>query len=328
MTESRLPSNGSNRLINAIDLFSGCGGSSQGAKQAGVEIKAAIDLWSLAKSTYLDNFENVSFFEDRIEDINPRQLQAQVGQIDLILASPECTSHTCAKGKNPGSEDSRMTAFQVLRFVEELKPRWIVIENVVHMRTWTKYQTLIDHLKKNLHYGVSVQTLNSSAFGVPQSRRRLFIICDREQIPHAVLPQNNIVRSAESIIMTDASYRYSPLITEKRSTATLARAERAISQVGRNDPFLLVYYGSDAAGGWQPLDRPLRTVTTLDRFAHVKPTPEGHMMRMLQVPEIKSAMGFPHDFKLNRGTRRDQIHLLGNAVCPPVMEAIIRSMVE
>ncbi|WP_223201951.1 hypothetical protein, partial [Streptococcus pneumoniae] len=59
-----------------------------------------------------------------------------------------------------------------------------------------------------------------------------------------------------------------PLFTRDRAKGTLERAERAIKELGPNEPFLLVYYGSDKAGGWQSLDRPLRTVTTLDRFAY------------------------------------------------------------
>jgi DNA (cytosine-5)-methyltransferase 1 len=49
-------------------------------------------------------------------------------------------------------------------------------------------------------------------------------------------------------------------------------------------------------------------------------------MRMLQVPELQKAMGFPANYRLKRGTRRDRIKLLGNAVCPPVMEAIVRTI--
>ena len=48
---------------------------------------------------------------------------------------------------------------------------------------------------------------------------------------------------------------------------------------------------------------------------------------MLQVPELRRAMGLAKDFKLPLGTRRDRIRLLGNGVCPPVMEAVVRSLV-
>jgi DNA (cytosine-5)-methyltransferase 1 len=47
---------------------------------------------------------------------------------------------------------------------------------------------------------------------------------------------------------------------------------------------------------------------------------------MLQVPELKKAMGFPDGHVLKHGTRRERIKLLGNAVCPPVMEAVIRTL--
>jgi DNA (cytosine-5)-methyltransferase 1 len=92
----------------------------------------------------------------------------------------------------------------------------------------------------------------------------------------------------------------------KRAQRTLQSAKRAIKTVGKKNPFLIVYYGTDGGGGWQTLHVPLRTVTTLDRFALVKPTPDGHQMRMLQVPELKRAMGLPQSFRLKHGTRRDQ----------------------
>lgn len=317
------------KLIKTLDLFAGCGGSSYGAQLAGVRIVAAVDAWTTAKDTYLDNFKEVLFYQKLIEQINPIDIQKKVGHIDLIIASPECTSHTSAKGNELRSEDSRMTAFEVVRFTRVLKPRWIVIENVVHMKKWGKYPQLLNELREELDYYVTETTLDASLFGVPQSRRRLFIICDREippptRIPASISPQLHI----EDVIDRDNTYRYSPLKTDRRAIATLERAERAFSCIGYNKPFLLVYYGSDAAGGWQQLDRPLRTVTTIDRFAYVKPSNKGHLMRMLQVPEIKAAMGFPIDFKLNYGTRRDKIHLLGNAVCPPVMTSIIRALVN
>lgn len=312
--------------ITALDIFAGCGGSSWGARQAGVKLKAAIDYWSLARDSYIDNFNGVEFYDQRIEEIDPFTVAERIGRIDLILASPECTSHTCAKGNNPRSEDSRMTAYQVLRFVRALKPRWVVIENVVHMRKWSKYTSLIDIFKSELGYKVTEQVLDASKFGVPQSRRRLFITCDSEIEPPKIEPESGMQTTAFSIIDRAEQYSYSPLITEKRASATLARADRAFTKIGRDKPFLIVYYGSDAAGGWQDLERPLRTVTTLDRFAYVIPNGSGHLMRMLQVPEIKAAMGFPPQFRLNYGTRRNKIHMLGNAVCPPVMERIVRTL--
>jgi DNA (cytosine-5)-methyltransferase 1 len=107
----------------------------------------------------------------------------------------------------------------------------------------------------------------------------------------------------------------------------MERAERAIAELGEDACFLIVYYGSDAAGGWQKVDAPLRTITTLDRFAFVKPGTSGHMMRMLQPPELKAAMGWPKSYRINHGTRRDKVKMIGNAVCSPVMKAIVKSLI-
>jgi DNA (cytosine-5)-methyltransferase 1 len=74
------------------------------------------------------------------------------------------------------------------------------------------------------------------------------------------------------------------------------------------------------------MDAPLRTITTVDRFAYVKATEDGHMMRMLQPEELRRAMGFPDSYEFPNVTRREKVKLMGNAVCSPVMEAIVRSL--
>lgn len=311
--------------FKAIDLFAGVGGSSCGARDAGVEIAAAVDCWPLARDTYKSNFPTVKFFDSKCERIKLRRLKNEIRSADLIIASPECTSHTCAKGNAPRSEKSRRTAFQVIRFAKVFKPRWVVVENVVHMRTWKSYEKWLAQLKR-LGYKIREQVINAADHGVPQARRRLFIICDREKPPDEVKTTVRRKKSAASVLCRNGRFKFSMLRLANRAPATLQRASRAITAVGDRRSFLIVYYGSDAAGGWQRLSVPLRTLTTLDRFAYVKPTKKGHKMRMLQVPEIKTAMGFTPDFLLEYGTRREKIKLLGNAVCPPVMAAVIRSL--
>ena len=88
----------------------------------------------------------------------------------------------------------------------------------------------------------------------------------------------------------------------------------------------MVYYGSDGAGGFQAIDRPLRTVTTLDRFAYVVPKRNGHVMRMLQPTELAAAMGFSVRFKWKKTSRRNKIKMIGNAVCPQMMRDVVQSL--
>ena len=116
------------------------------------------------------------------------------------------------------------------------------------------------------------------------------------------------------MIDRSGKWKSAPLYKAGRAKATLERAERAIDGLGRGKDFLIVYYGSDRVGGWQRLDRPLRTLTTLDRFGLVQWKAGVPTLRMLQVPELRSAMGLPVTFSLNHGTRRDKVKLLGNGV--------------
>ena len=313
--------------IRALDLFCGVGGSSFGAQLAGVDIACGIDAWELACKTYLDNFPGAKVYTGKCEALDPHAIKRDIGKIQLLLASPECTSHTCAKGSYKGSDDSRNTAFEVVRFAEVMKPRWIVIENVVHMRGWDRYKEWLSSLRR-LGYKLRIQILDSAKYRVPQRRRRMFVLCDLETEPPEIrVPRIKTFRPVADIINPNGKYPFSILRTETRATGTLERAERAIEKVGPSSSFLLVYYGTDGGGGWQRLDQPLRTVTTIDRFAYVRPDAGGvHQMRMLQVSELRKAMGFDRRLKLNHGTRRDQIKLLGNAVCPPVMRAIVETL--
>jgi len=312
--------------MRGLDIFCGCGGSSAGARAAGVELVGAVDMCPVATQTYRENFPEAHVETGRLEDISLAKMRQAVGRIDILLASPECTNHTPAKGSAPRSEASRATAMHAVEYAREFTPRWIVIENVVNMRPWSRYPEL-KHKLQELGYHLAEQVLDASHFGVPQSRRRLFLVGDRKREPGLVQGrQPGRRRSARSILDPAGTWKTSALNSSTRAPDTLQRAERAVAQLGDAEPFLLVYYGTDGGGGWQPLTRPLRTVTTVDRFALVEPAPDGARMRMLQVPELRRAMGFDENYLMNVGTRRDQVRMLGNGVCPPVMTRVVQAL--
>jgi DNA (cytosine-5)-methyltransferase 1 len=314
--------------LRVLDLFCGGGGSSWGARNAGAEIACGVDAWPVAAETYGANFPCAQVINATLDENSCSSLLGNVAPIDMILASPECTNHTCAKGSGPRDEGSKRTANYVTNFARKLKPRWIVLENVVQMRSWHGYTPLIGALEA-LGYNVRPQILDAFDFGVPQTRRRLFLLCDREDMPSEVEKSargSGWACRAADFIQIDGPWKSRPLYSELRASDTLARAERAIEELGKGEPFLIVYYGSDGSGGWQPLERPLRTLTTLDRFGLVTWKGRTPMLRMLQVPELMRAMGFDRRYTLPVGSRRDRIKILGNGVCPPVMEAVVRSL--
>jgi len=317
-------------MIRAIDLFCGGGGSSWGAKNAGVEMVGAVDAWDVATRTYKDNFPTAkgNIVTGRLSDSSgPEIFPRPLGRIDLVIASPECTHHSIARGAKPRDEESRRSGWYVMRFVAELRPRWVVMENVTPMRGWSGFDYLITQLNA-LGYKVSVQPLEASDFGVPQSRRRLFVICDRYRQPDKVTSTSTLPTEARTILDPARKWPANDLYSARRAPATIARAEAGIRELGHGRDFLVVYYGSDRAGGWQRLDRPLRTLTTLDRFGLVQWRHGGPTLRMLQVPEIKRGMGLPDRFRLDHGTRRDKIKLLGNGVCAPVMRRVVSTLLR
>lgn len=313
--------------LRVLDLFCGGGGSSWGAYRAGAQIVCGVDADPCAREAYALNFPAARAVRMKMTRNTGANALGDLGHIDMLLASPECTNHTMARGNRPINHHSRNTARFVLNFAADLKPRWIIIENVIQMRVWNGYDELLARLK-GLGYATEALTLDARDFGVPQQRRRLFVLCDREERP--VIPQAAAGIRAPTvgeILDPPGTWPTKPLRRPGRAAPTLERAERAIAALGTGVPFLIVYYGSDASGGWQTLDRPLRTITTIDRFGLVTWEGPEPRLRMLQVPELARAMGFDNDYTLQGiGSRRDRIRLLGNGVAPPVMEAIVRSL--
>ena len=311
--------------IRTLDLFCGGGGSSWGARAAGASVVCGVDSSPYAVATFRRNFPRANAVEMTLDaDSGPADIPG-LGRIDLLLASPECTNHGCARGARPRDEASRLTARYVLNFARDLLPRWVVVENVLHMKGWEGYRSLVGELE-GLGYHVLPQELDASRLGVPQKRQRLFLLCDRWAMPRQVPLRRGKARSAASVIEFSDRWKSKPIGPGTHAPATLARIACGIAALGPGVSFLVVYYGSDGAGGWQSLDRPLRTLTTLDRFGLVTWDGDTPMMRMLQVPELKAAMGFGKEFDLDHGSRRDQIRILGNGVCPPVMEAIVSTL--
>lgn len=309
-----------------VDLFCGAGFGARGAVRGGGIPLLGLDAWHLATQTYEANFPLADVVTARIEEVSLKKLSSKY-RPDVLLTSPECTSHSIARGAKPGSEKSRETAIGIIPWVQAMKPRWVIVENVNRMKKWDRHDEMVQAVE-SLGYSVSDLLLNSADFGSAQARKRMFLICDeqgtsvsRENLLKLV---TNPGKTAQDIINWRGGHPSAPLHKPGRAKATLERAARAIGELGTGVPFLIVYYGSDYAGGWQTLDVPLRTVTTVDRFGLVTWNAHTPYLRMLQPDELLLAMGGANDHVLPHGNRRDKVKLCGNGVCSDVMTAIFR----
>ena len=147
--------------LGVVDLFCGAGGSSLGARKAETEILMGIDAWPRAIESYCHTFKGRGYLATLGPDTDASAFRFRKGEVQILMASPECTNHTCAKGSADRSEESKRTANYVLNFVEELQPRWVVIENVIQMKNWHGYDPLLSQLDK-LGYGVTPEDIDAS----------------------------------------------------------------------------------------------------------------------------------------------------------------------
>jgi DNA (cytosine-5)-methyltransferase 1 len=313
-------------MVSFVDLFCGGGFGARGAVRGGGRPLLGLDAWDLATDTYKANFPQADTITDFIERVDVASLGEKYNP-DILLTSPECTSHSIARGAKPSNEKSKETALGIVPWIEAMTPRWVIVENVNRMKKWDRHNELVETIE-NYGYTVSDLYLNAADFGSAQARKRMFLVCDNEGTS---VTQEELIRlmsptsqSAKDIIDWNGNYKSTPLYKPGRAKATLERAERAIDNLGKNNPFIIVYYGSDYAGGWQSIDAPLRTITTIDRFGLVTWNNGVPYLRMLQPPELLRAMGAGDEHTLPHGNRRDKVKLCGNGVCSDVMTAIFK----
>lgn len=300
------------REVKAIDLFAGLGGFTEGATMAGVEVVWAANHWESAVQYHSHNHQDVVHSCQDLHQAN----WAEVPGHDLLLASPACQGHTPARGKErPHHDATRSTAWAVVSCLEFHKPSFAIVENVPKFMDWKLYPAWRMAVEC-LGYSISPHIVDSADFGVPQHRTRVFIVLSRSKHPVTLdLPKREHVPIAPSIDWH--GFDWSPVADHCQSTR--ARAARGTRECGKR--FVMPYYGSGSGETGRSLDRPLGTVTTRDRWALV----DGDRMRMLQPPEYRAAMGF-RDTYILPAKRSLAIHLLGNAVCPPVAQAIISAV--
>jgi len=298
--------------VTAIDLFAGAGGFSTGARLAGVRVLWAANHWPEAVAIHQLNHPDAQHL---CQDLHQADW-TQVPSHDILLASPACQGHSRARGKDrPHHDAARSTAWAVVSAAECHRPAVVLVENVPEFKAWSLFPAWCQALQA-LGYALAPHLVDAADHGVPQHRRRLFIIATRSRSPIQLdLPARRHV-SAESFVDL-CTGSWSPVDRQGRAATTLARIERGRRDLGRR--FLIGYYGSWKTG--RSLDLPLGTITTLDRWALV----DGDRMRMLTPDEIRAGMGFPDDYKLP-AQRRLAIHMLGNAVCPPVAADILREI--
>lgn len=180
------------KKIYCADLFCGGGGTSTGMiaafEKRGVDYElVGVNHWDKAIETNRLNHRG-RYRRDGVERVSPREL-VPGGRLHILWASPECTNHSRAKGGRPKDEQSRATAWDVLKWPQELFIDRIYIENVEEFLEWgpcdetghpiakKKGEIFRQYIRalKAFGYRVDYQVMNAADFGAPTCRRRLII---------------------------------------------------------------------------------------------------------------------------------------------------------
>ena len=165
--------------LTAVSLFAGIGGFDLALSNAGVKVCASVEIDNKCRDVLAKHFPDTKLFSD-IKDVTGDQLRAAgfIPERGIITAGFPCQDLSVA-GLRKGLAGSRSGLFwEIIRLVDETQPRYLIIENVAGLLSSQSGRDLgivIEALVER-RYGIAWRVLDSQYFGVPQRRRRVFIV--------------------------------------------------------------------------------------------------------------------------------------------------------
>jgi DNA (cytosine-5)-methyltransferase 1 len=158
--------------MKVVDLFAGCGGLSLGFQNKGFDIVAAFDNWLPAIQVYQDNFQHPIFEKD----LSREELYKFIASFnpEMIIGGPPCQDFSSAGKRDENLGRANLT-LSFAKIISHIKPKWFVMENVDRIAKSKIIEPVLDIFHQN-EYGLTPVILNASLCGVPQARKRYFLI--------------------------------------------------------------------------------------------------------------------------------------------------------
>ncbi len=177
-----MPSNRKKRPI-AVDLFAGAGGMTLGFEQAGFDVLASVEIDPVHCATHQFNFPMCSILCQDVAQLRGSEIRKKsaIGrrEIDVVISGSPCQGFSMM-GKRDVDDPRNSLIFHFQRLVLELKPNFFVMENVPGIASGEHKELLNILISSFLEAGYKVeenyQVLNAVNYGVPQARKRLFLI--------------------------------------------------------------------------------------------------------------------------------------------------------
>ncbi|NET30142.1 DNA cytosine methyltransferase [Okeania sp. SIO1I7] len=293
--------------INVIDLFCGCGGMSLGFQNAGFNIVAAFDNWEPAIKVYRQNFNHPIYQYDLSKTDFNYQTFIQV-KPDLIIGGPPCQDFSSAGKRNEDLGRGNLT-ISFAQIVTNILPQIVVMENVSQLINYTKYR-IAKEIFKAAGYGMSEKIIDASFCGVPQKRKRFFLIGVYGGKDKEIEPYLESYLAKKPMTVKDyfgdkleikhyyrhpRSYKRRAIFSIDEPSATVRGVNRPIPQTYQNHP-----------GDSAKLSSEIRPLTTIER-SYLQTFPEGFIWE---------------------GCKTNLEQMIGNAVPVKLAEYVANSILE
>lgn len=343
--------------LNVLDLFSGCGGFSLGAHQAGFNVAMAVDVDPILTSSFRTNFPRTPLVLHDIAQLSGRDVLNETGPIDGVFGGPPCQAFS-AIGHKRADDPRRELLVHFFRLVSEIRPAFFVAENVQGLQLESAQKTLnkgLDYVRQ--HYRIlGPILLNAADYGAATKRPRLFIIgIDSDRCDVVSSRQFELAKRAPATVrqaigdLENASFvensggfdywkinrpgrpaRYAEGLraptgefTGHMLTTHTKEVRRRFSKVKQGE---VDRVGRHPRLSWEGQCPTLRAGTGNDRGSYqaVRPLhPTEH--RVITVREAARLQGFPDTFKFHPTTWHS-FRMIGNSVSPIMARSIFDAM--
>lgn len=341
------------KKIKVFDFFSGCGGTSQGFRQAGFDVVFGLDFDEDASKSFKLNFPEAKFINDDIRTI-------QCDAISHLVKSENNDAYTLFSGcapcqpysrqnSNKKKDDPRLDLLsEFSRFVSYYLPDFVFVENVPGLQKFNKNEGTFKHFLNILQengYSVDFKIIPAGWFGVPQTRERLVLLASKNykvELPsqtHGTKnnPYSTVREWIGQLPPIEAGTKHPTLPdheSAKLSELNIERIKATPEGGGRESwPLNLVlkchqnHKGHTDVYGRLSWDKPASGLTT--RCISYSNGRFGHPLqnRALSLREAACLQTFPMDY-LFTGSLQSRARQIGNAVPPKMSEAIAKQIIK
>lgn len=303
----------------AVSLFSGCGGSDLGLRDAGFDVVFANDISQVACDLYRDNLPGVNVVCRDVSEIR------SFPTADLLIGCYPCQGYSQGGTRNPSSTLNYLYR-EFDRALRQIKPKAFIVENVRGMAFGQNRHLLHNQLTRFRisGYRVSWDVLDAKDYGLPQTRNRIFIMGIRSDLgirvsfpaPTHGPSRPTPYRTQKNAILGMPEWPEGEFCSEPLHWYYLSRRRRH----DWDEPSACI------VGHWRhvplhPMSPPLVRIDTDHwRFAYNGP------IRRLSLLECAILQGFPDWYKWDKARVKDAFMAVGNAVPRPFFTAIAQAL--